>query len=69
VLSSRAELEAAFREAEARFPDEVPRPPHWSGFRLAPDTVEFWKGREHRLHDRVRFARDDGRWRVERLWP
>jgi pyridoxamine 5'-phosphate oxidase len=69
VLSSRAELEAAFREAEARFPDEVPRPPHWSGFRLAPRTLEFWKGREHRLHDRVRFTRDGGRWRVERLWP
>jgi pyridoxamine 5'-phosphate oxidase len=69
VLSSRSELEAAYREMESRFPDEVPLPPHWGGFRLAPETFEFWKGREHRLHDRFRFTRTGDGWRLERLWP
>jgi pyridoxamine 5'-phosphate oxidase len=54
---------------ESRFPDEVPLPPHWGGFRLAPETFEFWKGREHRLHDRFRFTRTGDGWRLERLWP
>jgi pyridoxamine 5'-phosphate oxidase len=69
VVGSRAELDAAYRDALTRFPDEVPLPDHWSGFRLVPDAVEFWKGREHRLHDRLRFARADAGWRLERLWP
>lgn len=69
VVSSREELEAAYLEAEARFPHDVPLPPHWGGFRLAPETIEFWKGREHRLHDRIRFTREAGGWRIERLWP
>jgi pyridoxamine 5'-phosphate oxidase len=69
VVSSRSELEAAYREAETRFPREVPLPPHWGGFRLVPETVEFWKGREHRLHDRLRFRREAGTWTLERLWP
>ncbi len=69
VVSSREELDAAYREAEARFPGDVPLPPHWGGFRLEPDTIELWKGREHRLHDRLRFTREGERWRLERLWP
>jgi pyridoxamine 5'-phosphate oxidase len=69
VVTSREELDAAYREVDARFPDEVPLPPHWGGFRLGPDTIEFWKGREHRLHDRVRFTTTASGWRVERLWP
>jgi pyridoxamine 5'-phosphate oxidase len=68
-VASRRELEAAFRDADLRFPDEVPLPPHWGGFRVVPETVEFWKGREHRLHDRLRFTRDGTGWRLERLWP
>ena len=69
VVSSRAELDRAYREAEARFPDDVPLPDHWGGYRLVPQTVEFWKGREHRLHDRLRFTRRGDEWRLERLWP
>ncbi len=71
VVTSREYLDAAWREMDARFPGEdVPLPPHWGGFRLAPETIEFWKGREHRLHDRLRYTlRSDGSWILERLWP
>jgi pyridoxamine 5'-phosphate oxidase len=59
-----------YAEADARYPgEEVPRPPHWGGYMLVPDTVEFWQGRPHRLHDRLRYAREGGGWRVERLAP
>jgi len=47
----------------------VPRPPHWSGYRLAPDRLEFWHGREFRLHDRELFTLQDGQWRESRLFP
>ncbi|MGW0766729.1 pyridoxamine 5'-phosphate oxidase [Streptomyces sp. NPDC002676] len=72
VIASRAELEAAYAELGARYPEgeEVPVPPHWGGFRIAPETVEFWQGRENRLHDRLRYvAQPDGSWAVERLSP
>jgi pyridoxamine 5'-phosphate oxidase len=69
-IGSREELEAACADASDRYPDEVPRPPHWGGLRVVPDTVEFWNGRANRLHDRLRFRRtDDGAWVVERLAP
>ena len=69
-VSSRGELDAAFAETAARFPGEdVPLPPHWGGYRIQPETIEFWKGREHRLHDRFRFTRDGAAWRLQRLWP
>lgn len=69
-VGSRKDLEAAFAELDARFPgDDVPLPPHWGGYRLEPETMEFWKGREHRLHDRFRYTRDGDAWRLERLWP
>jgi pyridoxamine 5'-phosphate oxidase len=72
VIASRAELEASYEELSARYPDgeQVPVPPHWGGFRVAPQAVEFWQGRENRLHDRLRYvAEADGTWRVERLNP
>jgi pyridoxamine 5'-phosphate oxidase len=69
AVSSRDELDAAYLEADSRFPAEVPLPPHWGGYRIEPETIEFWKGREHRLHDRFRFTRDGATWRLERLWP
>ncbi|MFJ9537003.1 pyridoxamine 5'-phosphate oxidase [Streptomyces sp. NPDC101225] len=72
VISGRDELDAAYAELAARYPEgeKVPVPPHWGGFRVAPRSVEFWQGRENRLHDRLRYvARADGGWRVERLSP
>jgi pyridoxamine 5'-phosphate oxidase len=71
VLADRAALLAQVAEVEARFPgDEVPRPGHWGGYRIIPDTVELWQGRPSRLHDRLRYRRSDaGRWIVERLSP
>ena len=70
VLRSREELEQRVREIEARFPDTVPRPEFWGGYRLRPDAVELWQGRPDRLHDREHFLlQDDGTWRSERLSP
>jgi pyridoxamine 5'-phosphate oxidase len=69
-IESRDALEAACHAASERYPDEVPRPPHWGGLRVVPDAVEFWHGRPNRLHDRLRFRRDEGgQWVVERLAP
>ncbi|MEV5985892.1 pyridoxamine 5'-phosphate oxidase [Streptomyces sp. NPDC052051] len=73
VIDSRIELDTAYEELSTRYPEgggQVPVPPHWGGFRIAPRTVEFWQGRENRLHDRLRYvAAADGAWRVERLSP
>jgi pyridoxamine 5'-phosphate oxidase len=70
VLSDRAELEARVREVEQRFPDDVPRPDYWGGYRLRPDAVELWQGRPDRLHDREHFLlQQDGSWLTERLSP
>lgn len=72
IICSRAELDATYEELTTRYPEgtQVPVPPHWGGFRIAPSAVEFWQGRENRLHDRLRYvAEPDGTWRVERLSP
>ena len=70
VIPGRAALEADLREIEARFPDgNPPLPPHWGGFRVVPEEVEFWQGRESRLHDRLRYRFDETVWVVERLSP
>ncbi|AZS86590.1 pyridoxamine 5'-phosphate oxidase [Streptomyces griseoviridis] len=72
VIGSRATLDSAYAELAARYPEgeQVPVPPHWGGFRVVPSAVEFWQGRENRLHDRLRYVpAADGAWRVERLSP
>lgn len=73
VLEDRAELEARFEEAEARFADgEVPCPPYWGGYRLVPEEIELWQGRVNRMHDRLRYEREPSApsgWRIVRLSP
>lgn len=69
VISSRAVLVAGAAKTSARFGLNPPRPDHWGGYRLVPQTWEFWQGRKSRLHDRVRFRLDSGAWRKERLAP
>ena len=70
VIASRGELEAREAAVAARYADgEVPLPPHWGGFRVAPAEVEFWQGRPSRLHDRLRYVGGDHGWRIERLSP
>jgi pyridoxamine 5'-phosphate oxidase len=69
VIASRAELVAAAAKYAARYALDPPRPPHWGGYRLVPDRWEFWQGRRSRLHDRIRYRLDDGRWVRQRLAP
>ena len=69
VISSRAVLVKAAAEAALRHARQPPRPPHWGGYRLAPDSWEFWQGRKSRLHDRLRYRLEGGAWLRERLAP
>lgn len=70
VIPGRHWLEHAVRDVEARYPDgDVPLPPHWGGYLVAPTCYEFWQGRPNRLHDRVQYRLSEGRWVVERLAP
>jgi len=69
VIPDRAALERRFDEAVERYGEDVPLPDHWGGFRLRPHTIEFWQHRDNRLHDRLRYRREDGGWTVERLAP
>ena len=71
VLPDRAALEAKWKELEARYPgDEVPKPPFWGGFVVAPSRMEFWQGRPSRMHDRFRYTKQaDSTWKIERLSP
>ena len=70
-LAARADLEARVQEFTEKYPEAagVPRPPHWSGFRLAPDQVEFWQDMPYRLHDRLVYTRAGSGWTTQRLYP
>ena len=71
AIAGRAVIEESYRVIEKKFEGrEVPLPPNWGGFRVTPETVEFWQGRRSRLHDRLRYRRESGgEWVVERLAP
>jgi pyridoxamine 5'-phosphate oxidase len=70
VIAGRKELDERVPELERRYPDDdIPVPPYWGGFRLRPDSIEFWQGRSSRLHDRIRYVRSGDSWRIERLSP
>jgi pyridoxamine 5'-phosphate oxidase len=69
-LASRAELEQRLAEYEARYPGEdIPRPPYWSGYRVIPESFEFWQNMPFRLHDRTTYTRGPGGWTVRKLFP
>jgi pyridoxamine 5'-phosphate oxidase len=70
TVRDRGVLEERLRELEVGYEGrEVPRPPFWGGYRVEPETIEFWQGRENRLHDRLVYRYSDGLWRRERLQP
>jgi pyridoxamine 5'-phosphate oxidase len=69
-IESRERLELEFAKAAASFGEDVPLPAHWGGYVLDPETIEFWESRPNRLHERVRYSRDEhGSWRAETLAP
>jgi pyridoxamine 5'-phosphate oxidase len=70
TVADRAELERRVEQLQQRYGDgELPLSESWGGYRLAAETFEFWQQRHDRLHDRLRYRRDDGRWLIERLAP
>jgi pyridoxamine 5'-phosphate oxidase len=70
VVESREQLDRLFAAAGERFHRrDVPRPPHWGGYRLVPQSIEFWQHGAHRMHDRLRYTRTEGGWAVDRLGP
>ncbi len=71
VVDSREELDRRYEQLDRRYPEgeDVPAPPDWGGYRIRPERVEFWQGRENRLHDRLVYHRREDGWTVERLCP
>jgi len=68
-LASREPLEREVARLEKLYPNDVPLPPHWGGYRVTPETIEFWQGRPSRLHDRIVYTREGGAWKIGRLSP
>jgi pyridoxamine 5'-phosphate oxidase len=69
TVSARKILENAMEEAKRRYGEQPPRPPHWGGYRVIPQEIEFWQGRTDRLHDRLLYRRAGNNWTIERLSP
>ena len=69
VLESRATLEKRWQELAAKYGEDPPRPPHWGGYRVLPEMLEFWQGRRSRLHDRIAYQLKNGKWTLSRLAP
>ena len=69
VIVRREELEERYAALEVRYPDIVPRPENWGGYRVIPDAFEFWQGRPSRMHDRFQYTLRDNGWSLERLAP
>jgi len=69
VVESRQELESRVQRLADQYPNNVPRPDNWGGYLLTPDRFEFWQGRAARLHDRLAYRLEAGRWKIERLAP
>jgi len=68
-VADRSVLEKSFTERKRQYGEQPPRPPHWGGYRLIPQSIEFWQGRADRLHDRLHYRRAGGAWVIERLAP
>jgi pyridoxamine 5'-phosphate oxidase len=70
AIQDRSVIEKRFEEFSQKFGEDVPRPPHWGGYRVKPGVIEFWQGQDNRLHDRLQYAlQDNGAWLIERLAP